>query len=68
MRRFFTLAVFALSILISSVGAQTVATNTTPVKPGAIAPDFTLSDTSGKSVTLSAVKQPAVLVFYRGYW
>lgn len=68
MRRFFTLAVFALSILISNVNAQPAATNTTPPKPGATAPDFTLSDTSGKAVTLSAVKQPTVLVFYRGYW
>lgn len=36
---------------------------------GQMAPDFTLPDQSGKSVTLSAARgQKAVLVFYRGFW
>jgi cytochrome oxidase Cu insertion factor (SCO1/SenC/PrrC family) len=36
---------------------------------GQLAPDFTLPDQSGKSVTLSAERgQKVVLVFYRGFW
>jgi peroxiredoxin Q/BCP len=36
---------------------------------GQLAPDFTLPDQSGKSVTLSAARgQRVVLVFYRGFW
>ena len=68
MRRFFTLAAVTLSILISNAEAQTAASRTEPVKVGAIAPDFTLTDTNGRTVKLSAIKRPTVLVFYRGYW
>ena len=41
-----------------------------PVSVGEEAPDFTLEDTQGNQVTLSAAKgkAPSVLVFYRGYW
>ena len=40
------------------------------VKVGQPAPDFTLEDVEGKSVTLSDFrgKKSVVLVFYRGYW
>jgi peroxiredoxin len=40
------------------------------VKAGDIAPDFTLADQDGRSLTLSAErgKRAVVLVFYRGYW
>jgi len=41
---------------------------TDPLKIGETAPDFSLVDDSGKTVTLSNVKQLTVLVFYRGYW
>jgi cytochrome oxidase Cu insertion factor (SCO1/SenC/PrrC family) len=68
MKGLFTFAAVALSILISNAGAQTAASRTEPLKVGAIAPDFTLTDTNGKPVKLSAIKQPTVLVFYRGYW
>jgi hypothetical protein len=40
-------------------------------RPGQQAPDFTLSDTGGKLVTLSEIlksNRAAVLIFYRGYW
>jgi len=38
-------------------------------KVGQQAPDFTLLDQNGKSVSLAAARgQKAVLVFYRGYW
>jgi hypothetical protein len=38
---------------------------------GQQAPDFTLTDASGKPVTLSEIlrkNRAAVLIFYRGYW
>jgi cytochrome oxidase Cu insertion factor (SCO1/SenC/PrrC family) len=40
------------------------------VKVGQPAPDFTLEDVEGKSITLSDFrgKKNVVLVFYRGYW
>ena len=40
------------------------------VKVGQPAPDFTLEDMEGKSITLSDFrgKKTVVLVFYRGYW
>jgi cytochrome oxidase Cu insertion factor (SCO1/SenC/PrrC family) len=40
------------------------------VKTGQPAPDFTLEDMDGKSITLSDFrgKKTVVLVFYRGYW
>jgi hypothetical protein len=40
-------------------------------RAGQQAPDFTLSDTGGKPVTLSEIlksNRAAVLIFYRGYW
>lgn len=40
------------------------------VKVGAPAPDFTLEDSDGKSVSLAQFrgKKNVVLVFYRGHW
>jgi peroxiredoxin len=35
---------------------------------GATAPDFTLADESGGSVTLSHIKVPVVLIFYPADW
>jgi len=39
-------------------------------QPGAIAPDFTLLDSTGLPQKLSALaaKRSLVLIFYRGYW
>lgn len=51
-----------------SISAQTARSKTDPVKVGDTAPDFSLADENGKTVTLSKLKQPTVLVFYRGYW
>ncbi len=41
---------------------------TEPVAVGQAAPDFTLADHNGESVTLSKLGRPSVVVFYRGYW
>ena len=40
------------------------------IKVGQPAPDFTLEDVDGKSITLSDFrgKKTVVLVFYRGFW
>ena len=42
----------------------------TTLRVGQAAPDFTLMDAGGRTLTLSALrgKKPVVLVFYRGYW
>jgi len=46
------------------------AERTEPIRNGEEAPDFTLEDIQGNSVTLSSArgKTATVLVFYRGYW
>jgi cytochrome oxidase Cu insertion factor (SCO1/SenC/PrrC family) len=62
---------FVALILAVNVGvfAQKAKINTEPLQIGAIAPDFTLDNSNGEGkITLSKVKKPTVLVFYRGYW
>jgi cytochrome oxidase Cu insertion factor (SCO1/SenC/PrrC family) len=51
-------------------GGDLRATELERVKVGQAAPDFTLEDVDGKSVTLSDFrgKKTVALVFYRGYW
>ena len=40
-----------------------------PVQIGELAPNFTLEDQGNQKVSLSAARgNPAILVFYRGYW
>jgi len=39
-----------------------------PIKVGETAPDFSLTKTDGEEITLSEIKKPAMLVFYRGHW
>lgn len=40
------------------------------IKPGAMAPDFTLNDQNGNPVTLSALTAsgPVVMSVFRGFW
>ena len=66
-----TRSMLAVALLLSTAiitFGQSAPNKTTPLKVGAIAPDFTLADTKGEKVTLSKLNQPTVLVFYRGYW
>jgi hypothetical protein len=59
---FVFLAFFMSTWLPKSAGAPQV---------GQKAPDFTLTDTSGKQVSLSGLlsdKKGVLLIFYRGYW
>lgn len=41
---------------------------TDALKVGDKAPNFSLMDDSGKTVELSAIKGPVVVLFYRAYW
>lgn len=64
-------AVYAAAfVLFAAFGISAQTARTAAITTGDIAPDFTLSDNSGKQITLSkAVKDaPVVLVFYRGSW
>jgi cytochrome oxidase Cu insertion factor (SCO1/SenC/PrrC family) len=51
-------------------GPDLAPTDLNRIKVGQPAPDFSLEDVSGKTVTLSEFrgKKTVVLVFYRGYW
>ena len=51
-------------------GNELAPTDLERVKVGDQAPDFTLEDENGKSVTLSQFrgKRDVILVFYRGHW
>ena len=62
------LSVAALAILSFAIQAQNAKSKTEPVTVGTVAPDFTLADQNGQSVTLAKLKKPVVLVFFRGYW
>jgi peroxiredoxin len=62
------LLIACLAIFCLTATAQNAMSKTEPIKIGGVAPDFSLSDQNGKTVTLSKVGKPTVLVFYRGFW
>ena len=71
------LLMFAVLLVFSqgAVSAQTgskeeVPTDLDRVRVGQPAPDFTLEDSDGKSISLADYrgKKNVILVFYRGYW
>jgi len=76
--RFFLAAFFAILISSTTVvaqlgpkdGADLSPTDLNRIKVGQPAPDFSLEDVNGKTITLSEFrdKKTIVLVFYRGYW
>jgi len=78
MRKRFILAVFAVLITSTTVlaqlgpkdGADLSPTDLNRIKVGQPAPDFSLEDVNGKTITLSELrdKKTIILVFYRGYW
>jgi peroxiredoxin len=63
---FLLLALAAISTL--AVAAQNAKSRTEPLAAGAFAPDFSLTERDGRTITLSKAETPVVLVFYRGYW
>ena len=74
----FILAVFAVLITSTTAlaqlgpkdGADLSPTDLNRIKVGQPAPDFSLEDVNGKTITLSELrdKKTIILVFYRGYW
>jgi cytochrome oxidase Cu insertion factor (SCO1/SenC/PrrC family) len=74
------IAAVSISIFITSAsgfaqlgpkdGPNSPATEIDRVKVGRPAPDFSLEDVDGRTVTLSDFrgKKSVVLTFYRGYW
>lgn len=72
--KIYHLVIIALLLLASasSFGQKDAKTMprsiTDPIRAGDIAPDFSLKDENGETFTLSKIKKPVVLVFYRGYW
>jgi len=73
----FTLLFFGLFIFSFYVAARWLPASHGAPRVGQKAPDFTLTDTNGKSVALSQLltqpvdgKSPkgVLLIFYRGYW
>lgn len=66
----FSVVSAAALVLFFAYGACAQTVRKEAVKIGDTAPDFTLSDASGKQINLyDAVKSaPVVLVFYRGSW
>jgi cytochrome oxidase Cu insertion factor (SCO1/SenC/PrrC family) len=65
MKRFLTITALALTLAVGAV-AQTPQAPVTKLKVGDIAPDFTLTDTTGSPVKLSDFrgKKNVVLAFY----
>lgn len=65
---FFFAFLFFAAMGINAQNSAVPRNNQQPLLAGATAPDFTLSDSSGRQITLSKAGMPVVLVFYRGYW
>ncbi|HET6855153.1 MAG TPA: hypothetical protein VFH46_22825 [Pyrinomonadaceae bacterium] len=72
-----SLFVFAFFVFTIFIAARWLPSSTGAPQVGQRAPDFTLPDTTGKSVSLSELLSTPVngsppkgvlLVFYRGYW
>jgi AhpC/TSA family len=72
-----SVAIFGLFILITFINARRLPASHSAPQVSQKAPDFTLTDTDGKPVSLSELlKSPVngrapkgvLLVFYRGYW
>lgn len=72
-----SVVIFGLFIFMSFIGARWLPASTGHPQVGQKAPDFILSDTSGKLVSLPELLSSPVnghktkgvlLIFYRGYW
>jgi hypothetical protein len=72
-----SVAVFGFFIFAVFIAARWLPASTGAPQVGQRAPDFTLTDTTGKSVSLSellsaplngSAPKGVLLVFYRGYW
>ena len=66
MRKNLILALGLTLLLCAGLFAQRAKTDA--LKVGETAPDFSLVSDAGKPVSLSKIKGPVVVVFYRAYW
>lgn len=66
MKKFITVFMLICAVVITAAAQAAPAPPKTHLKVGDMAPDFTLTDTEGNKVTLSALrgKKSAVLAFY----
>lgn len=75
-RRWYGWMTLVVSLLLLTLGSYVnfvmarIPDEPTALRLGAPAPDFTLRDAAGRSVSLADYrgKKPVLLVFYRGYW
>jgi len=58
----------AILVCLLSFASFAQRAKTDVLKVGEAGPDFSLVDDGGKTVTLSSVKGPVAIVFYRAYW
>ena len=58
----------ALLVCLLSFAGFAQRAKTDALKVGETAPDFSLVSDAGKTVSLSKIKGPVVVVFYRAYW
>ena len=66
-----SLAIFGLFYYGTFVLTADIPSASSAPRPGATAPDFTLSDATGRPVALSDLlkkNRAVLLIFYRGYW
>ena len=66
-----SLAIFGLFYYGTFVLTADIPSASSAPRPGATAPDFTLSDATGRPVSLSDLlkkNRAVLLIFYRGYW
>ena len=66
-----SLGIFSLFAYGIFVEARRIPSGASALRPQAQAPDFTLHDTKGNPVSLSALceqSRAVLLIFYRGYW
>lgn len=64
------IALTAAAVLMGISCNWNLKTRTPALDENKVAPDFSLPDHTGKTVTLDGLvgNGPAVVVFYRGYW
>ena len=75
-RRWYGWTALTISVLLLTLGSYVnfvmarIPDEPTVLRVGERAPDFALTDTAGRPISLAGYrgKKPVLLVFYRGYW
>jgi len=66
-----SVAVFGLFVFGLAYASKRIPSPESALRPGTVAPPFTLLNTAGRQVTSSEIlktHRALVLIFYRGYW